>query len=118
MEITKELISTIYSRAYQYCIAKHNEHIDYIKIDQDGIQGVSYVGNDREYFDINIDKLSQDLDILIKEREEREEKARIENEKIRAEQKRNEERIAKELRFKQFQKLKREFENESTNNKI
>mgnify|MGYP003654977690 CR=1 FL=1 len=115
MEITKELIETIHERAREYCLAKNDVDPDYIKIMEDGtIEAIdiSYWSGDREeaeYY-INAEDLTEDLDKIAKEREEKRLKdvdiAKVKREK----QKKQREEIDKINRKAEYLRLKKEFE--------
>lgn len=115
MEITTELLQTINQRVYQYCLAKYNAEPCDITIDDDGIIHVD-IG---EYFrgewegrayEIKAEDLTTDLDILIKERVERDRIRKIEQELQREKDRIKREEQDKRNRHTQYLQLKKEFE--------
>ena len=73
MEITQELLETIYTRANQYCLARYGKVADRVIINELGdIEAMWYprcFNGDEEYETITADKLTADLDEVAKERE-------------------------------------------------
>ncbi len=114
MEITSELLKTIYTRANQYCFAKYGKEADKIQIDEYGnIEAMwysRYNGSDDDYETITPENLSADLDEVAKQRAI-EEEAQRERERIRQVQQQKE-REAQQLqrRRDEYLKLKKEFE--------
>lgn len=85
MEITKELLQTIYDRTVQVSLAKFNDTPDQIRLYEDGsisvVWDISCCGEtEYDYKDVTAEELNSDLDALIKERKEKEEIARIQHE--------------------------------------
>jgi hypothetical protein len=115
MEITTELIRTIYDRAEQYAIAKYGEKTYRVQLLDDGsislVFGCSRYGEWEESSDeIEAKMLSADLDELAKQRKEEEEKQRIETLRIQEENRIRDEKRRKEQRRIEFINLKKEFE--------
>lgn len=115
MEITEELLITIYKKANQFAIAKWREEPYPIRIEKDGTIGAVYDRSccgDHDY-DLEIitaKDLTANLDEVAAERERQleiqrkkdlEEKQRIEKER---------QRIDTERRRQEYLKLKKEFE--------
>lgn len=115
MEITKELLQTIYDRAVQVSLAKFNSTPDQIHLEEDGAITLEwtihcYGDTDYEYETIKADELNSDLDQLILERKEKEELQRIELEKKKKEQEKIRLAVLKEQEYKRYQELKKKFE--------
>lgn len=114
MELTENLLETIYKRAMQYCVAKYGSEADEIELEDGYLQVnfVSYCCGDRdvESHTINAECLTQDLDKVYDERMKEEAEARVKRE---AERKRQE-KIRKERELRQrkakYEELKKEFE--------
>ncbi len=115
MEITQELLETIFNRAVQYHIAKYGNEPDKIQIEDDGtISGITeyyYCGShetDSENFSAS--NLTEDLDEIARQRKvetdaliERQKKEALEREKRFKEE-------ALEKRRQEYLQLKKEFE--------
>lgn len=118
MEITKELIQTIYTRAEQFAITRWNRGTpDVIGLEDDGTVSLTWEEFDDGYRDtdiefIDVDDLTADLDSIAAERRRKEEEARLALERER--RFREERRLAqeKDRRKSEYLKLKAEFENE------
>lgn len=118
MEITQELLETIYQRANQFAIANYsNGEPDSLQLQSDGTiqaEWVSYgrCGDrdiDTEY--ISATDLTADLDEVAKQRREREAETKKKQQEYDAEQKRIREAREKEQRRQKFEELKKEFQN-------
>ena len=111
MKFTEELISTLFERCKEHCLAKHNIEIEHIQIDGGYIYGY-YSGSSwgqpwEETIEITIDEINNtDYGVLIAERLEREhiqkEKEREEarQRQIQANQRREREEKEKYLELK------------------
>jgi len=116
MEITSELLQTIYTRAEQYAIARWGSgKPDRIEIEIDGTISVAWEKwrggeYDCDTEEITVDNLTSDLDAVAEERRKKEEEARLVMERER--KFREERRLAqeKEKRRAEYLKLKKEFE--------
>lgn len=114
-KITTELLQAIYERANEYAITKYGKEPDRIEIDSDGMIIARFIcyqcGNtDEEYEYISAENLTEDLEIVAKERKEKEERERIQLEEYRKAQEKLREERDKEQRRQQYLKLKNEFE--------
>lgn len=115
IEFTEELIKTLYDRAYEYFIIRHNVKVDRIVLEGSQVIGeeVSYRCGDRdveEYY-ASIEELNNtDYDKL---REARLEDERIEKERL-AEERRKREKAEKErkerMEFFEYMRLKQKFD--------
>lgn len=116
MIITEEILRIIRDRVVQVCIAKYDVEPSRIMIGEDyGIEceheyPVWGGGTDIDTYHLDVNDLSADLDVLIKERKEKQEQERIKEEARRIEEKRLQEERAKERRRVEYLKLKEEFE--------
>ncbi len=115
MEITKELLQTIYDRTVQVSLAKFNSEPHQIHLEENGSITLEwtihcYGDTDYEYETIKSDELNSDLDALIKERKEKEEIAKIEAENKKKEQEKIRLAILKEQEYKRYLELKKKFE--------
>jgi len=115
MEITKELLQTIYDRAIQVSLAKFDSTPNQIHLDDNGninlVWDISCCGEtEYEYWNITADELNSDLDQLIIERKEKEELQRIEAEKKKKEQEKIRLAVLKEQEYKRYLELKKKFE--------
>jgi hypothetical protein len=113
--MTTELLKKIYDRANEFSIAKYNKSIDTLEINDNGdlmLVYLEYFGGsyERDYTEVSIDDLSEDLDKLVEERKKKEEEQRIKLEIQRKEQKRIQDELEKERRRKLYLELKKEFE--------
>ena len=117
IDITSELLQTIYKRAQQYAVTKWGKEPDYIEIseDRDGIiiaKWVDYHCGDRddnsEY--ISAENLTEDLDSVAEQRKKELERQRAEYEKKQREANQRHEEQQKERRKQEYIKLKKEFE--------
>ncbi len=116
IEITQELLQTIYDRAYQYAITVQDpKHFDDIVLSADGTliaKYSHYTRGDTEYFNevITVENLTEDLDEVSRKRKEQEEEERKVREARR--QKEEIEKKAREVaeRKQQYLRLKKEFE--------
>lgn len=113
MEITTELLKTIYDRAISYAIAKYGNEPDRIEINEDGSIEARWWAHDRYNEDdvetFSAENLTQDLDEVAKERAdkwEQERIARINRQKIEDEQRAIRD---KAQRKSQYLQLKKEF---------
>lgn len=117
--ITTDLLKLIFERAEQYAIAKYNKSPDYIRLDEDGDIRLIYEyrdccgGWDTDYYDVKANELNSDLDTLIKERKEIEEKQRIADELKREKDRIETLEREKRNRYAEFLKLKKEFDAET-----
>lgn len=116
MEITNDLLKTIYTRANQFAITKFGSEPDKIELDSDGIITARWVHYrcgevDEETETITAENLTEDLDLVAAERAKRLEEERIKREAYEREQKRIREQREKDERKRQYEKLKKEFEN-------
>lgn len=112
---TDEMITLLYNRVYEFCVARYGEHVDRVEIDEDGIQGVVVTyqcgDTDIDRYYITLDELNNsNLDEL---REKRLEELRVKNEKARIEREKREaaekERKTRE-EYNTYLKLKDKFE--------
>ena len=112
MEITEELIQTIYKRANEFCIAKYGKEPDRFQIFSDGICAIwtDYEGCEKDSEYITGADLTADLDEVAKEREILLEKERIAREKYNNEQRIKNEEYLKGQRKADYLRLKKEFE--------
>lgn len=116
MNITTELLKTIYTRAEQYAMARWDRKSPTkIELEPDGTILVIWEyynrgGEDYDYEYIDVENLTEDLDAVVAERKRKEEEARIIMERERKFQ--EEKRLAqeKEKRRQEYLKLKKEFE--------
>ncbi len=116
MKITEEQLKTLRGRVEQVFIAKTGHKPDCVEIEKDGQFYCQYSWSSHgdsecitEY--IGIDELTSDLDSLYKERMEREEAARIVREQKAIADRARCEEVKKAERKRQYEKLKKEFEN-------
>lgn len=114
MEITEELLQTIYERVQQVFFAKTNQKPDNIEMFEDGFScskswQVSYGGTETISEYITAKDLTSDLDEMVKERKAKEEAERQEREKIQKENNARYERQQKAKREAEYIKLKKEF---------
>jgi hypothetical protein len=116
MEITSDLLQTIYSRANQFAITKFGSEPDRLELDSDGTITARWIDyrcgdmeEETEY--ISAENLTEDLDVVAAERAMRLEEERIKREAYEREQRRIREQREKEERKRQYEKLKKEFEN-------
>ena len=116
MEITKDLLQTIYERANQYALTKYGSEPHSISLEADGTIAATWTyyrcgdtDTDTEY--ISAENLTEDLDAVAAERRKREEEERQKRAAYEAEQKRLREQREKEERKRQYEKLKQEFGN-------
>ena len=116
MNITTELLKTIYTRAEQYAMARWDRKSPtQIELQEDGTIMVTWeyyrCGDyDYDYEYIDVENLTEDLDVVVQERKKKEEEVRIIMERERKFQ--EEKRLAqeKEKRRQEYLKLKQEFE--------
>ena len=114
MEITAEQLKTIRERVEQVFFAKTGYKPDCVEIEEDGqfyCQHSWSSCGDTEWITeyIGIDELTSDLDILIKERREREEAARIIREQKAIADRARHEEVKKAERKRQYEALRSEF---------
>lgn len=112
MEITTELLKTLYDRTHQYCIAKYGSQPDTIRIEDDGSLCVIYDGyerGDEEYHYFSPEELTSDLDALATERIEKEKQEKIKQEAYQKEQQIIRDENEKQRRKSEYLKLKKEF---------
>lgn len=115
MEITTELLKTIYTRASQFAISKFGSEPDRMRLEDDGTiycKWITYgrcgdVDEQTEY--ITAENLTEDLDVVAAEREKRLEEKKKEREAYEKAQKTIHEEREKETRRQQYLKLKTEF---------
>ena len=115
MEITKELLQTIYDRTVQVSLAKFNDTPDQVCLYDDGSMSLEFRTHccgetEYDYKDVTADELNSDLDQLILERKEKEELQRIEAEKKKKEQEKIRLAVLKEQEYKRYLELKKKFE--------
>jgi hypothetical protein len=115
MNITEELISLIYERANQYALTKYGNAPDTIEIFEDGSIGARFVtycygDRDEEMYIITAENLTEDLDVVAKERKILEEAERIKTAAYHKEQEKIRNAREKERRKQDYLKLKKEFE--------
>jgi hypothetical protein len=116
MKITSELLQTIYTRAEQYAMARWDRKSpNQIELQEDGTIKVTWeyyrCGDyDYDYEYIDVENLTEDLDVVVQERKKKEEEARLAMEHERKFQ--EEKRLAqeKERRRAEYLKFKKEFE--------
>jgi hypothetical protein len=117
MEITDELLQTIYKRVEQVFFAKQNHKLDTVEMWDDGSfncsysYGISYGGTETVTEHITAADLTADLDELVKIREAKEEVEQQEQEKRQKENNARYKREQKAKRLADYNKLKKEFEN-------
>jgi len=115
MEVTEEILKTLYKRLEQVYFAKTKNKPDTISLQEDGSflcehsYSISYGGTEVVSEYITSDELTADLDELVKIREAKEEEERIQDEKRRKERQEKFEREQRELRHSQYLKLEKEF---------
>jgi len=113
MEITTELIQSIYIRANEYARATFDKEPDYIRVLNDGELEVVYTdyrNNENEYYEITAENLTEDLEEIAKKRlAEQAERRRLADIK-RQEEKEKQLVRDKENRKAQYLQLKKEFE--------
>ena len=114
MEITTELIQSIYNRAKEHARATFDKEPDYIRVLHDGNLEVvyTYYGNndENEYYEITAENLTEDLEEIAKKRlAEQAERRRLADIK-RQEEKEKQLVRDKENRKAQYLQLKKEFE--------
>ena len=107
-------LQELYLKVKEFCLAKFNDEIDFLKIELDGnLVGVSYSDNrydeDREY-SINFNDLSEDLLVIAEERLEREREERRVREIEKERQKKLQEERDQQIRYRNYLLLKKEFE--------
>lgn len=115
MIVTNKMISDIFKRAEQYCVAKYGTSPDYIKMYDGDLVGVwtyTICGQyEEDEQDIDPNFLTADLEEVYNERKiiqaEKEKLTKIEKEKYRVLAEEN----AKKQRLHQYQLLKKEFDN-------
>ncbi len=118
MNVTEELLKTIYERCMQYCYAKFGEEPDEIKLLEDGsFEAVWHKyarGNytEEEYF--KAEELTRDLDEVYAERKSEQAVKAQEYKEQREKQKRIQDKRDKEERKNKFEQLKKEFEPSKT----
>jgi hypothetical protein len=113
--INTELLVNLYNKVREVCIAKYGVDMDSFNINEDGAIICHYISRhsyaDEEYYDISIEDLNnENLDYLIKERQAKEEAAKLklwQDREIAAEKQLKRD---KEERKRLFEKLKQEFE--------
>lgn len=112
-----EDLKILYNRAEQHSLAKFGSKFSQLHIDEDGqlkLMWWGYERGDETYEYVNVEDLTQDLDVLVAERKKRE----AEEAAKRAEQKRlddiKHQEYLKRQRKAQYLKLKQEFENEES----
>lgn len=113
MEISEELIETIYKRAMQYCVAKYGKEPGEIHIDEGSFKAVfgytcyGEYNEDQEYF--GVDCLTADLDEVYEQRMQ----AEAEEQKKREAESKRQNKIREEAnqrnRKAEYLKLKKEF---------
>lgn len=116
MELTQDDLKVLYDRVIQYSIARWANEPDYIIIDYDGqlkLRFDSYHDNDYETRYIDMENLTDDLDALVAERKEKEQIEREQKEKEQLARQIQNEKYAKQQRFEQYLKYKKEFEGHS-----
>jgi len=115
MNITTEELKTLYERSREYAVACGCCEPNFIELNADGtIYAINRTffedGYEDDTFKITAKELTEDLDALIKAREEKLRQEKIEFEKREKEAKRISEERAKNERRKQYEELKKEFE--------
>jgi hypothetical protein len=113
--ITTEDLKTIYDRAIQYCIAAFGDEPNNIEIYEDGTLIALYVdyccGSREESSEsIPIEKLTEDLDEVIKERKQREEDQRIKRQQEEIEREKLRKEMLKQEELATLKKLKEKYE--------
>jgi hypothetical protein len=114
MEITTELLQTLYNRANQFAITKYGSEPDSLSLQSDGTIEAKWThysrcGDESEYETITAEDLTADLDEVAEQRRKQEEEARIKREEYEKEQKRLREEREKNDRKRQYETLKKEF---------
>ncbi len=116
MEITTELLKTIYERVAQVFNAKTGFTPDKIKMYEEGSfyaskrWSIAYGGTEEQGIHICAEDLTVDLDELVKERKANEEAERVANEKIQKDRQLKYEEEQKQKRQQQYLELKKEFD--------
>ncbi len=116
MEITKELLQTIYERANQYAITKFGSEPHSLSLESDGTIAASWThyhcgDSDTETEYITAENLTEDLDVIAAERRKKEEEAQLERKRKQLEEDQKRAEREKQNRKQQYQALKKEFEN-------
>lgn len=114
MEITNELLETIYTRANQYCFAKYGKEADRLQLNEYGNIDAVWTGynrgDDDNYETVTAENLTADLDEVAKQRAIDEEAYR-EKERVRqAERQRQRDEEQLRNRKAEYLRLKKEFE--------
>ncbi len=113
MEITEELLKTLYKRVEQVYLARRNFKPDDVEFHDDGIFYCHTLDYDREHICqeyISASDLSADLDKIIEERIKQEEIERKANEEQRKKQAEYRAKKEKDERMQKYLELKKEFE--------
>lgn len=116
MEITDELITTIYSRVREYAFAKYGTSPDEVIIEEDGnivARYISYYCGDRDVDEkyISAGNLTEDLDEVGRQRVIDEAARKVREEERRKTEALQRQAAEKERRRQEYLKLQREFGN-------
>ena len=114
MEITNEILQTIYKRAIQYSINRFGKEPDKIELNDEYLEAVweNYKCGDYDIEKqfISAENLSENLDEVYKKRIQELEEKRIQEEIRRKKEEEERKKREKECRFQDYLKLKKEFE--------
>jgi len=114
MNITSEIISTIYERAFQYYLALKGYEPDSIRVESDGTITCVYTTyccgeSDSDYDTIYAHNLTEDLDEVVNKRKIAEEIKRQEDLVRRQKEEIERQEREKRNRKEQYERLKKEF---------
>jgi hypothetical protein len=114
MDITEEVLETIYRRAIAYCVAKHGSEPSELEL-EDGYLEAGYETyccgeSETEYHNISAECLTQDLDEVHAEREKQKEIDRIKAREASLKLEKERKEIDTRNRKRQYEELKNEFE--------
>lgn len=112
MELTSELLRTIYIRANQFCFAKYGKEADRLHIDEYGNIEAMWYGRERgdeDYETITTEMLTADLDEVAKQREIENEIQRTKERIRQAERDKQREEQQRQQRKADYLRLKKEF---------
>lgn len=115
MEITEELLSTIFKRAHEYATTKYGSQPDHFTGYKDGefyaIWDTSCCGDRSEDSElITAENLTEDLDAVAEQRKKEEEIRRKKDLEERQQRERDQQKRDLERRKQEYLKLKKEFE--------
>lgn len=114
MTITEETLEIIYERAVQFAIAKYGSEPNHLKLYENYISAVWYVGccgdHEEETEVINPSDLTADLDKVAAERREAERLKAIKQAELNKQREEQYKKDQLERRKQEYLKLKKEFE--------